>query len=305
MEELVIIGAGPAGYTAAIYAARAQLEPVVIGGNLEGGQLMLTTEVENFPGFPEGIMGPQLMMNCRKQAERFGTKMVSGMVNKVDFSGFPLIVETDNGDRFETKSVIIATGASARWLNLENEEKYRGVGVSSCATCDGFFFKGKEVIVVGAGDSAMEEANFLTKFATKVYVIHRSENIKASKIMFDRAEKNEKIEFMWNTEIKAYHGEEKLEAVTLHNTKTDETSEMKIDGVFMAIGHTPNTKPFEGHIELDDHGYIVPDDVTSTSVKGVFVAGDVEDIRYRQAITAAGSGCKAAMDAEKYLEGLE
>jgi thioredoxin reductase (NADPH) len=307
MEKLIIIGSGPAGLTAAIYAARANLSPTIIAGYQSGGQLMLTTEVENYPGFPDGIMGPELMMNMRKQAERFGAKFVDKDVTDVDFSDEKVKKVSVDSEVYAAESVIVATGASARWLDVPGEDKLRGRGVSTCATCDGAFYRDRVVAVVGGGDSAMEEAGFLTRFASKVYLMHRRGEFRASKIMQDRVQKNPKIEIMLNTVITEIHGDQLVSSVSLQDTESGEIKSMEVDGVFAAIGHVPNTKFLQGHIELDEVGYIVPkkDSDTETSIKGVFVAGDVYDIRYRQAITAAGSGCKAAMDAEKYLESVE
>jgi thioredoxin reductase (NADPH) len=304
MERVVIIGSGPAGLTAAIYAARANLRPLVLAGGMYGGQLMLTTEVENFPGFPDGIMGPDLMIKFREQAERFGARIENVDATGVDFSKRPLKVQA--GDQtYEAESVIVATGASARWLGITGEERLRGRGVSTCATCDGAFFRGKHIVVVGGGDSAMEEALFLTRFGHKVTVIHRRDGLRASKIMADRALAHEKISFIWNTVVEEAIGEETLRALKLHNIVDGSTYEFQADALFIAIGHDPNTAIFRGQLNLDKAGYIVSPDGTSTNVEGVFVAGDVHDIRYKQAITAAGSGCKAAMDAEKFLEALE
>jgi len=300
LHGVIVIGSGPAGLTAAIYAARANLEPVVIAGKTPGGLLMLTTEVENFPGFPEGVLGPELMDRMTRQAERFGAKMVYDDATAVDFSSKPLKVHV--GDRvYEGLSVIIATGASPRWLGLPSEEKLRGRGVSSCATCDAFFFKGMEVIVVGGGDTAMEESLFLTRFANRVTVVHRRDRLRASKILQERAFKNPKIQFIWDTVVEEILGEERVEGVRLRNVKTGEATNFKCGGVFIAIGHKPNTEIFKGQIEMDEKGYIAMRDESRTSVEGVFAAGDVHDHRYRQAVTAASAGCKAAMDAEKYL----
>ena len=300
-EQVLIIGSGPAGLTAAVYAARADLKPHLIEGMAAGGQLMLTTDVENYPGFPDGIMGPELMEQFRKQAERFGTRLVTADVTRVDFSSRPFKVWVD-ADEYQADSIIVSTGASARWLGLENEERLRGHGVSACATCDGFFFRDVEVAVVGGGDSAMEEALFLAKFASKVTIIHRRDEFRASKIMVRRALEHEKIEVSWNTTVEDVLGESQVEGLTLRNVLTDEVTEFKTGGLFLAIGHTPNTDLFQGQIELDDVGYIVyPDAGTATSVEGVFAAGDVADHTYRQAITAAGSGCMAAIDAERWL----
>jgi len=300
LHGVIVIGSGPAGLTAAIYAARANLEPVVIAGKTPGGLLMLTTEVENFPGFPQGVLGPELMDRMTRQAERFGAKMVYDDATAVDFSSKPLKVHV--GDRvYEGLSVIIATGASPRWLGLPSEEKLRGRGVSSCATCDAFFFKGMEVIVVGGGDTAMEESLFLTRFANRVTVVHRRDRLRASKILQERAFKNPKIQFVWDTVVEEILGEERVEGVRLRNVKTGEETNFKCGGVFIAIGHKPNTEIFRGQIEMDEKGYIAMRDESRTSVEGVFAAGDVHDHRYRQAVTAAAAGCKAAMDAEKYL----
>jgi thioredoxin reductase (NADPH) len=300
-EQVLIIGSGPAGLTAAVYAARADLKPLMVEGMAAGGQLMLTTDVENYPGFPDGIMGPELMEQFRKQAERFGTRLVTADVTRVDFSSRPFKVWVD-ADEYEADSIIISTGASASWLGLENEERLRGHGVSACATCDGFFFRDVEVAVVGGGDSAMEEALFLAKFASKVTIIHRRDEFRASKIMVRRALEHEKIDVLWNTTVEDVLGESSVEGLTLRNALTDEITDFKTGGLFLAIGHKPNTDLFEGELELDDVGYIVyPGAGTATSVAGVFAAGDVADHTYRQAITAAGSGCMAAIDAERWL----
>lgn len=306
MEKLLILGTGAAGLTAAIYAARADLNPLVIEGLEPGGQLTTTTEVENFPGFPKGIMGPQLMDDMRKQAERFGTRFQSGLVASVDFSGRPLKVALDGGETLEAESIIIATGASAKYLGLESEQKLIGRGVSACATCDGAFFRNVPVVIVGGGDSAMEEAMFLTRFASKVYVVHRRDQLRASPIMGERAKKNPKIEFVWNSVIVDVMDVAKGEVtgVKIRNVKTEEISELEVKGYFSAIGHKPNTDPFKGQIDLDDKGYIKAQN-TRTNVKGVFAAGDVQDSVYRQAVTAAGSGCMAALEAQRYLESLE
>lgn len=304
MENLIIIGSGPAGLTAAIYASRANINPLVIAGYEFGGQLMNTNEVENYPGFTDGILGPELMINMRKQAERFGTKFIDKNVTSVDFSNPDEKKIMIDNEVFTAKVVILATGATARWLEIPSEEKYKGRGVSTCATCDGAFFKDKIIAVVGGGDSAMEEASFLTRFGSKVYIIHRRDEFRASKIMQDRVLKNPKIEVIWNSVISEIHGEGKVESVTLTNTENNSTNELKLDGIFVAIGHTPNTGFLGNEITLDEKGYIKTqgENQTETNVKGVFVAGDVFDIRYKQAITAAGSGCKASLDAEKFLE---
>lgn len=301
MRNIIIIGSGPAGLTAAIYAARANLNPMLIEGVQAGGQLMITTIVENYPGFPDGIMGPQLMDYMKKQAERFGTDFVSGDVTSIDLTKRPFKVEVD-GKFYEARSVIIASGASAKLLGLESKMRLMGKGVSACAVCDAFFFKGKEVVVVGGGDTALEDAMFLTKFATKVTVIHRRDRLRASKIMQDRAMKIDKISFIWDSAIDEILGDETVSGVRIRNLKTKEVAEKRCDGVFIAIGHQPNTAIFSGQIEMDEKGYIITKNLTGTSVRGVFAAGDVQDSRYKQAVTAAGSGCMAAIDAEKYLE---
>ena len=303
MLDLAIIGSGPAGYTAGIYASRASLKPVLFEGLESGGQLMLTTDVENYPGFDSGIMGPDLMQIFKKQAERFGTEIKTETINsikKID-GGFSL---ESAKETYEFKSVIISSGASAKWLDIKGEKELQGHGVSACATCDGFFFKEKEVIVVGGGDSAMEEALFLTKFATKVYIVHRRDSFRASKIMQDRVLGNDKIEVLWNKEVTEIHGSESVESVSLSDTKDGSSSEVNIDGVFMAIGHTPNVDFLDGLVELDEKGYVKTGFTTetSTSVPGVFAAGDVADSIYRQAVTAAGTGCQAAIDAERWLD---
>jgi thioredoxin reductase (NADPH) len=298
---VLIIGSGPAGYTAAIYAARAMLTPVLIAGREKGGQLMLTSEVENWPGEPTGVMGPDLMEKLRVQAERFGTTMVEDVVTAVDLSVRPFAVKTETGKEFSADSLIIATGATAKWLGV-GEERLSGRGVSACATCDGFFFRGKEVVVVGGGDSAMEEATFLTRFATKVTIVHRSTDFRASKIMVERARNNPKINFVMDSVVTGVVGEEVLSAVKLKNLVTGEESEYPTNGLFVAIGHKPNTDLFKGPITLDEKGYIVTEGRTpKTNVPGVFACGDVMDATYRQAITAAGTGCAAALEAERFL----
>jgi thioredoxin reductase (NADPH) len=305
IRNVVIIGAGPSGLTAAIYASRAGLKPLMIEGYISGGQLMLTTEVENFPGFPEGIMGPKLIADMKKQAEHFGLEIISKDVTEVDFSQKPFIIKIGD-EEIKTKTVIISTGASARWLGLDSEKKMVGRGVSSCATCDGAFYKDKEVIVVGGGDSAMEEAIFLTRFASKVTVVHRREELRASKIMQGKAKNNKKINFVWNTEVRGILGEEKVTGIKIKNNKTNEESEISCSGVFVAIGHVPNTKLFVDKLDLDEKKYIITKGKsTATSVSGVFACGDVQDYIFRQAITAAGSGCKAAIEAERYIEHSE
>ncbi len=303
MRDVIIIGSGPAGYTAAIYAARAQLNPLVIASSVEpGGELMKTTEVENFPGFPDGLMGPDLMANFQAQAERFGAEILFDDVVEVDLKGDVKIVKTGMGETYEAKTVIISTGAAYRELGLENEKALSGHGVSWCATCDGFFFREKTIAVVGGGDSAMEEANFLTKFASKVYIIHRRETLKASKIMQQRAFDNPKIEFIWNSAVAELKGDGKLEAVVLEDTRNGERTEMALDGLFIAIGNDPRVSLVENQVELTEDRFIKVEGRSSrTSLPGVFAAGDVIDPTYRQAITAAGSGCVAALDAEHYL----
>ena len=303
MREVIIIGSGPAGYTAAIYAARAQLNPLVIASSVEpGGELMKTTEVENYPGFPEGLMGPDLMANFQAQAERFGAEILFDDVVEVDLKGDVKILKTGMGETYEAKTVIISTGAAYRELGLPNEKALSGHGVSWCATCDGFFFREKTIAVVGGGDSAMEEANFLTKFAPKVYVIHRRETLKASKIMQQRSFDNPKIEFIWNSAVAELKGDGKLEAVVLEDTRNGERTEMALDGLFIAIGNDPRVSLVENQVELTEDRFIKVDGRSSrTTLPGVFAAGDVIDPTYRQAITAAGSGCIAALDAEHYL----
>ena len=305
IENVIIIGSGPAGLTAAIYAARANLHPVLIEGAQAGGQLMITTDVENFPGFPDGIQGPQLILEMKKQAQRFDTTFITGDVTSVDFAQRPFSIVVDGERTYRTRSVIICSGARAKLLGIESEARLMGHGVSACATCDGFFFRGKDVFIVGGGDTAMEEATFLTRFANQVSVIHRRDKLRASKIMQDKAFKNPKIKFIWDTTITDILDGPSgtVSAAVLQNLKTGETSQRKIDGVFIAIGHEPNTALFKGQLALDDRGYIKTQPGTPhTNVPGVFAAGDVQDPNYRQAITAAGTGCMAAMDAEKFLE---
>lgn len=298
---VIIIGSGPSGYTAAIYAARANLEVLMFQGYQTGGQLMLTSEVENFPGFEEGIMGPEMMDKFEQQARRFGTEMIAEDVTAIDFSKRPFRVTTDSGD-YLTQAIIIATGASAKWLDIPSEKRLQGRGVSACATCDGFFFKGKDVVVVGGGDTAMEEANFLTKYANHVTLIHRRDIFRASKIMQDRVQKNPKITTIMDTEVVDILGDHAVNAVQLRNVKTGDEKKLEVQGIFMAIGHQPNTDLFRGIIDMDKGGYIVPVENTMTNIPGVFAAGDVTDHRYRQAITAAGDGCRAAIDLERWLE---
>jgi thioredoxin reductase (NADPH) len=303
-RDVIIIGTGPAGLTAALYNARANLKPLVIEGHEPGGQLTLTTDVDNFPGFPEGVMGPDLMANMKKQAARFGAEYLSTMVTNVDLSKRPFAVTCENGDKFLAKTLILSTGASARFLGLKNEKELTGKGVSTCATCDGFFYGGQIVHVVGGGDTAMEEATFLTKFASKVTVVHRRDSLRASKPMQDRAMKNEKIDFVWDSEVsEILFDDSGVTGIKVKNLKTGEETSRETKGLFYGIGHTPNTAFLKGQIDTDDHGFIVtrggnPD----TNVPGVFACGDVQDSYYRQAITAAGSGCKAAMRAERFLE---
>lgn len=305
-NQLTIVGSGPAGLTAALYAARGNLNPLVIEGFPAGGQLTLTTDVENYPGFPDGIMGPELMDKFRDQAIRFGAEIVNGEVSKVDFSSKLNLVLDDNTE-IETKSVIISTGASAKMLGLKEEALLLGKGVSTCATCDGFFFRDQIVTVVGGGDSAMEEALFLTKFAKKVFIIHRREIFRASQIMLNRAKENPKIEFILNTEIKKINNpdENKVTSAELFNKKTSETTELNTDAVFIAIGHIPNTQIFKNYLDLNENGYILTNEGTKTNIPGVFACGDVQDWEYRQAVTAAGSGCMAAIDTERYLSNLK
>jgi thioredoxin reductase (NADPH) len=303
MRNVVIIGSGCAGNTAAIYAARANLKPLVVGGHEPGGQLSLTTLVENFPGFPEGIDGPVLVENMRKQAEHFGAEYIHGTVDEVEVESRPFRVCID-GKWVATRTIIVASGASARWLNLASEQKLIGHGVSSCATCDGFFYRGKKVMVIGGGDSAMEEANFLTRFAHEVAIVHRREAFRASKIMLERAKANPRIVWLTNTVVQEVHDVHAghVTGVTLTNLKTGETFRRDVDGYFVAIGHIPNTKPFVGKLDLDDEGYVISHGGARTNITGIFHAGDVQDRTYRQAITASGAGCMAAIEVERFLE---
>lgn len=302
MHNVVIIGSGPAGLTAAIYTARANLAPLMIEGSQAGGQLTLTTDVENFPGFPQGIMGPQLIQDMRAQAKRFGTVFQTADVTKVDLSRRPFAVTINEEETIQARSLIISTGASANLLGLDSESRLLGHGVSTCATCDGFFFRGQPIVVIGGGDSAMEEATFLTKFASHVTIVHRRDKLRASKIMQDKAMKNDKISFRWNSMVEEVLGDDVVTGLRLRDAVTNDTTTLDCKGVFVAIGHTPNTQLFRGQIDTDANGYIQTSHGTATNVPGVFAAGDVQDPHYRQAITAAGTGCMAAMDAERFLE---
>ena len=303
INNVIIIGSGPAGYTAAIYAARANLKPILVSGFQPGGQLTITTDVENYPGYEDPIQGPWLMEQMQKQAAHVGTEIINSQVTEVFLNEKIKKLNLDNGTTLNSKTVIISTGAQARWLGLENEAKFQGHGLSACATCDGFFFKDKEVAVIGGGNSAAEEALFLTKFATKVYLVHRRDKLRAEKILQDRLKQNSKIEFIWNSEVTKFNGNDDLESIDLLNKHDNKISNLKIDGVFIAIGHDPATQLFKGQLKMDDGGYIITDpDSTKTSIEGVFAAGDVRDKIYRQAVTAAGMGCLAALEVEKYLD---
>lgn len=304
MENVVIIGSGPAGLTAALYAGRANLEPVVITGSQIGGQISITNEVENYPGFPEGTTGPELVEFMKQQAERFGARFDVDEVIEVDFGGWPLGVKTHSRE-YEAKSVVVTTGASPKKLGVPGEEEFTGRGVSYCATCDGFFFRGKDVVVVGGGDSAMEEGIFLTKFADNVRVIHRRDELRAGPTLANRAKNNEKVSFIWDTVVNEIVGNGAVEAVQIENVKTGETETLETDGVFIYIGHYPNSEIFQGILEMDDHGYLITDDAKRTNVRGVFAAGEIDDPVYRQIATSVGEGCKAAMQVGRFLEDLE
>ena len=308
-SQVLMIGSGPAGYTAAIYAARAMLQPTIVQGLQPGGQLTITTDVENFPGFGDVIQGPWLMEQMEQQAKSVGTNIVNDMITKVDFSKKPFSAESESGTKYTADAVIISTGAQARWLGLPSEQKFQGYGVSACATCDGFFFKEKEVAVIGGGNSAVEEALFLTSFASKVHLVHRRDSLRSEKILQERLFKNEKINVIWNSELNEIVGEENplnVTGIKLKSTVDDKISDLEVDGVFIAIGHDPATQIFKGQVDMDDSGYIITQpDSTLTNIEGVYAAGDVKDKIYRQAVTAAGMGCMAALEAEKYISSLE
>jgi len=300
LYDVIIIGSGPAGYTAGVYSSRAKLKTLIISGSLPGGQLMTTSEVENYPGFPNGIFGPELMMNMRQQAERFGTSIIDDEVLKVDFKKYPFLIST-HSERYEGKAVLLCTGASPRKLGISGEQDFAGRGVSYCATCDGPFFKGEEIAVIGGGDTAIEEATFLTKFGKSVKIIHRRDFLRASKILQEKAFENSKIQFIWNHVVTKISGNKKIESIDIKDISTNKSQNLAVGGLFVAIGHEPNTSIFKDHLELDERGYVDLKENTRTSVEGVFAAGDVHDYRYRQAITAAGFGCMAALDVEKWL----
>tara|TARA_B100001971_G_scaffold214761_1_gene254143 strand:+ start:7676 stop:8596 length:921 start_codon:yes stop_codon:yes gene_type:complete len=302
MHKVVIIGSGPAGLTAALYCARANLSPLLVEGLQVGGQLTLTTDVENYPGFPQGILGPQLMQDMREQAERFGTNFLTGDVTAVELNTRPFKITLAENDQISTQALIVSTGATAQMLNIKSEQKYLGQGVSTCATCDGAFFREKELIVVGGGDSAIEEGMFLTKFASTVTIVHRRDSLRASKIMQERAFQNEKMKFIWDSIVEEVYGDSVVQGVKLRNLKTNTLTDIPCSGVFIAIGHTPNTRLFVNQLDMDEQGYLLTHDGTKTNVPGVFAAGDVQDHVYRQAVTAAGSGCMAAIDVERFLE---
>ncbi|HEY63761.1 MAG TPA: thioredoxin-disulfide reductase [Caldilineae bacterium] len=305
VENVIIIGSGPAGLTAGLYTARAELNPLLLTGNEIGGQVALTNEIENYPGFPEGIAGPELVNRMQQQAERFGCRIEYDYVTKVDFKQHPFRIETANGKTYLAKAVIVATGATPRKLNVPGEKEFTGRGVSYCATCDGFFFRGKELVVVGGGDSALEEGLFLTRFATKVRIVHRRDQLRASQILQRRAFANDKIEFIWNSVVTSINGDDAVRSVTLKNVKTGEESELKTDGVFIYVGYVPNSELFVGQLELDEMGYIVTDKRMHTSVPGVFAAGEIQDRFFRQVATSVGQGCAAAMEVEKFIAELE
>jgi len=300
LYDVIIIGSGPAGFTSGIYTSRAKLKTLIISGSLPGGQLMTTSEVENYPGFPNGIFGPELMMNMRQQAERFGTTVVDDEVLKVDFKNRPFLIST-HSESYEGRAILLCTGASPRKLGIDGEQEFGGKGVSYCATCDGPFFKGEEIAVIGGGDTAIEEATFLTKFGKSVKIIHRRDFLRASKILQEKAFENSKIQFIWNHVVTRIGGNKKIESIDIKNLTTGKIQNLSVGGLFVAIGHEPNTSIFKDQLELDDKGYVVIKDSTRTSVEGVFAAGDVHDYRYRQAVTAAGFGCMAALDVEKWL----